>query len=71
MRISRIEAVLRNSTARNPNVKQATDDFITVIGNRYGEFTEQLAKFLEELERSGLIRKDDNVTMLILQIYLD
>ncbi|MBR0968897.1 NACHT domain-containing protein [Bradyrhizobium diazoefficiens] len=55
MRISRIEHTLKGIPLRNPQVKSASDDFITLIGNRYGEYTEQLSKFLEELERSGLI----------------
>jgi NACHT domain len=55
MRISRIEQVLRVGSLRNPNVKAAVDDFETVVGNRYGELNEQLAQFLEELERGGLI----------------
>jgi hypothetical protein len=55
MRVSRIEQALRTSSARNPNVKAAVDDFEVVIGNRYGELNERLASFLEELERGGLI----------------
>jgi hypothetical protein len=55
MRISRIEQTLRASSARNPNVKVAVDDFEVLIGNRYGELNEQLANFMEELERGGLI----------------
>lgn len=55
MRISRIEQTLRTSSVRNPNVKAAVDDFEVVIGSRYGELNVQLANFLEELERGGLI----------------
>jgi hypothetical protein len=55
MRISRIEQTLKGNIQRNSHVKVAIDDFETLIGTRYGEFDEQLAKFLEELERSGLI----------------
>jgi hypothetical protein len=55
MRISKIEQTLRGQVQRNPNVKAAMNDFETLIGTRFGEYTEQLAKFLEELERGGLI----------------
>jgi len=55
MRVSRIEQTLKGSAQRNSNVKLAMEDFETVIGNRYGQYTEKLAQFLEELERSGLI----------------
>jgi hypothetical protein len=55
MRISRIEQTLKGSAQRNSNVKLAMEDFETVIGNRYGQYNEKLAQFLEELERSGLI----------------
>jgi hypothetical protein len=55
MRISRIEQTLKGSPQRNANVKTAMDDFETVIGNRYGQYNEQLAQFLDELERGGLI----------------
>ena len=55
MRVSRIEQTLKGSIQRNANVRMAMDDFETVIGNRYGQYNEKLAHFLEELERSGLI----------------
>jgi hypothetical protein len=55
MRISRIEQTLKASSLRNPNVKAAVDDFEVLIGNRYGEYNERLANFMEELERGGLI----------------
>jgi hypothetical protein len=55
IRISRIEQTLRMSSSRNPNVKLAVDDFETLIGSRYGGLNEQLAHFIEELERGGLI----------------
>lgn len=55
MRISRIEQTLRMGVQRNSNIKQAMDDFETVIGHRYGQYNDKLAHFLQELERGGLI----------------
>jgi hypothetical protein len=55
MRISRIEQTLKGNLQRNSNVKAAVEDFEILIGTRYGQYNEQLARFLEELERGGLI----------------
>jgi hypothetical protein len=55
MRVTKIEQAIRGQAQRNSNVKAAMNDFEVVIGTRFGEYTVQLAKFLEELERSGLI----------------
>ena len=44
MRISRIEQTLKGSAQRNSNVKLAMDDFEVLIGTRYGELNEKLAK---------------------------
>src|SRR5262249_11593667 len=65
MRISKIEQTFKTSAQRNPHVKVAVDDFEALIGNRYGELSEQLANFIEELERSGLI------TALVAEALLD
>ena len=55
MRISRVEHLLKSGAQRSQNVKLATDDFETLIGNRYGQYNEKMADFLQELERGGLI----------------
>lgn len=55
IRITRIENALRVGYIRNETIKKAIDDFETVIGTRYGQLTEELDQFLQELERSGII----------------
>ena len=54
-RTIKIESAFKTGSAKNQNIQKAISDFETVIGSRYGKLTEKLGRFLEELERTGLI----------------
>jgi hypothetical protein len=53
-RVHKIDKALRLATARSPIVTAAISDLEVVLGSRYGELTEQLHEFLNEIEKSGI-----------------
>ena len=55
LRLRRVDAALRGGRTPAPAVHTALSDFEVVIGSRYGELTEELDRFLRELERTGLV----------------
>jgi hypothetical protein len=55
LRLRKIDKVLRGFEAQNPLFRAAIDDFIRVAGSYRGEYTEPLAAFLQELQKTGII----------------
>jgi hypothetical protein len=78
-RLSKIDSALRNDAHSSKILKKALSDFEIVVGNYHGELTEPLARFLLELERSGLVtamaeaailkRKSRNLEKLFIELH--
>ena len=55
VRVRKIDAPLKGEAAKNPAIKTAMHDFEVVLGSYQGDLTQQIDKFLRDLEKSGLI----------------
>ena len=55
VRRSKVEAALRGGSTPNSAVKQSLQDYEVIIGSFYGQLTESLDKFLQQLESSGIV----------------
>jgi hypothetical protein len=55
LRLKQVESAIRGGKPVDAAVQTALADFELVIGSRYGELTEELDRFLRELERTGLV----------------
>ena len=55
MRLRKIDSALKGESAKNASIRTAIQDFETVLGSYRGEFTKQIDRFLQELEKSGIL----------------
>src|SRR4051812_44081301 len=54
-RLHKIDGVLRGERLKNRSLETALRDYETVVGSYHGELTEELDRFLRELECTGLL----------------
>jgi hypothetical protein len=54
-RVTGIDSYLKGGLLDNKAVRAAVHDFQIVIGSSYGPYTQELDRFMKELEKTGLI----------------